>query len=120
MTRLFSSGGANYVGVRNLAASVSWYKEKLGLQEIDVEMDESEECVALGFSNDEYIVALGPTGKQTEELRPLLFTKNINKARDYVGSRGVAVGPIERDAQGTPCFEIRDIEGNVIEGCEEP
>jgi catechol 2,3-dioxygenase-like lactoylglutathione lyase family enzyme len=115
-----SSGGTNYVGVRDLPSSVSWYKEKLGLREIDVEMDESEGCVALGFSNDEYIVALGPTGKPTEELRPILFTKNINKARDYVSSRGTAVGPIERDAQGTAYFEIRDPEGNVIEVCEEP
>lgn len=120
MARPFSSAGANYVGVRDLAASVSRYREKLGLREIDVEMDDSEGCVALGFSNDEYIVALGPTGKPTEELRPILFTKNINKARDYVSSHGAAVGPIERDAQGTPYFEIRDLEGNVIEVCEEP
>ena len=120
MTRPFSSGGTNYVGVRDLAASVSWYKEKLGLGEINVEMDEAEGCVALGFSDDEYIVALGPAGKQTEELRPLLFTRNIKKARDYVSWRGAAVGPMERDAQGTPYFEIRDIEGNVIEVCEEP
>ena len=119
MARLFSSAGTNYVGVRDLAMSASWYKEKFGLREIDVEMDESEDCVALGFSNDEYIVALGPTGKPTQELRPILFTKNINKARDYVSSRGVAAGPIERDAQGTPYFEIRDLEGTVIEVCEE-
>lgn len=40
MARPFSSAGANYVGVRDLATSVSWYKEKLGLREIDVEMDD--------------------------------------------------------------------------------
>jgi catechol 2,3-dioxygenase-like lactoylglutathione lyase family enzyme len=120
MARPFSSAGTNYVGVHDLATSVSWYKEKLGLREIDVEMDKSEGCTALGFSNDEYIVALGPTGKATEELRPILFTKNINKARDYVSSRGASVGPIEQDAQGTHYFEIRDLDGNVIEVCEEP
>ena len=120
MARLFSSAGANYVGVHDLAASVSWYKDKLGLREIDVEMDDSEGCVALGFSNDEYIVALGPTGKPSEELRPILFTKNIQKARDYVTSRGATVSPNERDAQGTAYFEIRDLEGNVVEVCEEP
>lgn len=120
MPRPFSSGSTNYIGVRDLTTAVSWYKEKLGLDEIDIEMDESEGYVALGFSNDEYIVALGPIGKPTEELRPLLFTKNVKKARDYVSSRGAAAGPIERDAQGTPYFEIRDLEGNVIEVCEEP
>jgi hypothetical protein len=99
---------------------VSWYKEKLGLREIDVEMDASEGCVALGFSHDEYIVALGPTGKATEELGPILLTKNINQAPDYVSSRAASVGPMERDAQGTPYFEIRDLDGNVIEVCEPP
>ncbi|MBZ5685968.1 MAG: VOC family protein [Acidobacteriia bacterium] len=120
MARPFSSGGANYVGVRDLATSVSWYKDKLGLREIDLEMDDSEGCTALGFSDDEYIVELGPPGKPTEELRPILFTKNIQKARDYVSSRGATLGPNERDAQGTTYFEIRDLEGNVIEICEEP
>ena len=83
-------------------------------------MDVHEGCVALGFSNEEYIVALGPTGKPTDELRPILFTPNIKKARDYVTSHGAIIGEIERDAQGTSYFEIRDPEGNVIEITEEP
>jgi catechol 2,3-dioxygenase-like lactoylglutathione lyase family enzyme len=120
MSRPFSSGGANYVGVRDLASSVTWYTEKLGLRQIDVEMDDSEGCVALGFSNDEYIIALGPTGKPTDELRPLLFTPNIKKAREYLTSKGTSIGEIERDAQGTQFFEIRDPEGNVLEITEEP
>ncbi len=120
MSRPFSSAGGNYVGVRDLAASVSWYKEKLGLREIEIEMDDSEGSVALGFSNDEYIVALGPTGRPTDELRPLLFTTNIKKAREFVNSRGASVGEIEQDAQGTHYFELRDPEGNMIEVSEEP
>ena len=79
MARPFSSAGTNYVGVRDLATSVSWYKDKLGLREIDIEMDESGGCVALGFSSDEYIVALGPTGKPTEELRPIPSRRTLTK-----------------------------------------
>ncbi len=120
MSKLFLAGGANYVGVRDLASSVAWYKEKLGLREVEIEMDDSEGCVALGFSNEEYIVALGPTGKPTDELRPILFTPNIKKAREYVASHGAIIGEIERDAQGTRYFEFRDPEGNVIEITEEP
>jgi len=120
MARPFTCSGANYVGVRDLASSVAWYVEKLGLREIEVEMDESEGCVALGFSNDEYIVALGPAGKLTDELRPLLFTSNIKKAKDFLNSRGAGLGEIEQGAQGTHYFEIRDPEGNVIEVSEEP
>ena len=98
MARPFTCGGANDVDVRDLARSVAWYVEKLGLREIEVEMDESEGCVALGFSNDEYIVA----------------------AKDFLNSRGAGLGEIEQGAQGTHYFEIRDPEGNVIEVSEEP
>jgi len=120
MPRLFSAGGANYVGVRDLATSASWYKEKLGLREIEAEMDEREGCLALGFSNEEYIITLGPVGKPTDELRPILFTTNVKKAREFANSRGAGANQIERDAQGTNYFELRDPEGNVIEVCEEP
>jgi catechol 2,3-dioxygenase-like lactoylglutathione lyase family enzyme len=120
MARPFSAAGANYLGVRDLAASVIWYKQRLGLHEINVEMDDNEDCVALGFSDDEYIVALGPTGKPTDELRPLLNAPNIKKARDYLTARGVSAGEIEQDAQGTHYFEMQDLEGNVIEIFEEP
>jgi catechol 2,3-dioxygenase-like lactoylglutathione lyase family enzyme len=120
MSRPFSVASANYVGVRDLAAAVSWYKEKFGIREVEVEMDDSEGCVALGFSNDEYILALGPTGKRTEELRPLLYAANIKKARELLNSRGANASEIAQDAQGTRYFEIRDLEGNVIEICAEP
>src|ERR1700726_65982 len=71
-------------------------------------MDESEGCVALGFSNDEYIVALGPPGKLTDELRPLLFTTNIEKAKDFLNSRG-AGGP-HHDPTGRARFHATDPE----------
>jgi predicted enzyme related to lactoylglutathione lyase len=35
--------------------------------------------------------------------------------RDVLAARGVNVGTIERDRQGTRYFEIRDPEGNEIE-----
>ena len=61
-----------------------------------------------------------PAGKRTDELRPLLFTTNIKKAKDFLNSRGAGLGEIEQDAQGTHYFEIRDPEWNVIEVSEEP
>ena len=82
-------------------------------------MDESERRVALGFSIDEYVVALGPAGTLTDELRPLLFTTNIRKAKVFLNSRGVGLGEIEQGAQRTHYFEIRDPEENV-EVSEEP
>jgi catechol 2,3-dioxygenase-like lactoylglutathione lyase family enzyme len=120
MSHLIYSGGANYIGVHDLAAAASWYTQKLALREIEIEMDDGEGCVALGFSSDAYALTLGPAGKPTDELHPLLYATNVKKARDVLNSRGVSVGEIQKDGQGTHYFEMRDLEGNVIEICEEP
>ncbi len=120
MSHLLSSGGVNYIGVRDVAAAAAWYMEKLGLRKINFEMDDGEGCVALGFSKDEYAVPLGPVGKPTEELTPLLYASNLKKARELLNSRSVSSGEIQQDRQGTHYFEIRDLEGNVIEICEVP
>jgi hypothetical protein len=45
---------------------------------------------------------------------------NIRKAREVLGFRGVNVGEIQEDRQGTHHFEMRDLEGNVIDVSEEP
>jgi catechol 2,3-dioxygenase-like lactoylglutathione lyase family enzyme len=120
MSHLISSGGANYIGVRDVAAAAAWYIEKLGLRKIKVEMDEGEGCVALGFSKDEYALTLGPPGKPTDELNVLLYSSNVKKAREFLSSRGVSVSEIQQDRQRTHYFEMRDVEGNVIEICEVP
>jgi hypothetical protein len=110
-----------YIGVMDVTAATSWYVEKLGLQKILVEMDDSEGCVALGFSKkDQTCITLGPRGKPTDGTTPMLYASNVRKAREVLGSRGVNVGDIQEDRQGTHYFEMRDVEGNVIEVCEEP
>lgn len=120
MTHWISSGGANYIGIRNVAAAEAWYIEKLGLRKMNVEMDNGEGCIALGFSKDECAVTLGPPGKPTEELTPILFSPNVKKARETLSARGVNVSDILQDRQGTSYFEMRDLEGNVVEISEEP
>jgi hypothetical protein len=50
----------------------------------------------------------------------MLYASNIKKAREVLGSRRVNVGEIQQDRQGTHYFEMRDLEGNVIEVSEEP
>ena len=110
-----------YIGVLDLAAASSWYIEKLGLQKVPVEMDDSEGCVALGFSRkDETAIALGPRGRPTDGATPMLYASNIKKAREVLSSRGVNVGEVQQDGQGSHFFEMRDLEGNMIEVSEEP
>jgi hypothetical protein len=50
---------------------------------------------------------------------PVIFSGKLTKAHDYLVSRGAAPGPIQ-DGGGTEFFEIRDLEGNLIEICREP
>ena len=110
-----------YIGVLDVESATSWYIEKLGLQKVPADMDDPEGCVALGFSNEDQTCAvLGPPGKPTDGTTPILYASNILKAREVLGSRGVIVGEVQEDRQGTHYFEMRDLEGTVIEVSEEP
>jgi hypothetical protein len=110
-----------YIGVLDLTAATSWYIEKLGLQKVPVEMDDAEGFVALGFSKrDQTAICLGPRGRPTDGTSPMLYAGNVIKAREVLSSRGVKVGDVQEDRQGTQYFEMRDLEGNLIEVSEEP
>jgi hypothetical protein len=85
------------------------------------ELDDGDDCVALGFEKDDDVaVVLGPVGKPTDESGPLLHSSKLAKARDLLNSRGIATTELREDRQGTHFFEMRDLEGNVIEVCEMP
>lgn len=115
MSLLYNAGSANYIGVVDIAAATAWYIEKLGLRKIEVEQNDCEDCVSLGFSKDEYAVCLGPIGHSSGKLTPMFNSSNLKKAREFLISRGVTVTEIQQDRQGTRYFEMRDLEGNVVE-----
>jgi len=109
-----------YIGVHDLAAATTWYTEKLGLQKVPLKMDDEEGCIVLGFSkNDQTRITLGPR-IPTGGMTPMLYASKADKARDALSSRGVIVGEIKEDRQGTHFFEMRDLEDNGIEVSEEP
>lgn len=110
-----------YVGVRDIANATSWYIEKLGVKKTAVELDEPDGCVGLIFPKEApAVIVLGPSGAPTERTTRMLYTGAIKKAREWLSSRSVTVGAIERDRQGTQYFEMQDLEGNIIEVAEEP
>jgi hypothetical protein len=45
---------------------------------------------------------------------PLLYASNLKKAREFLISRGVDMGEIQQDRQGTHYFEMRDLEGTNL------
>jgi hypothetical protein len=110
-----------YIGVHDIAAASSWYIEKLGLKETTIDLDEGDGCTALVFPKEPPTpIVLGPSGAATDGSTPMLYASNVNKAREWLASRGVNVGALQEDRQGTHYFEMRDLEGNVIEVSEEP
>ena len=110
-----------YVGVRDIAAATSWYIEKLGLERTEVELDDGEGCVALIFPKEiSAPIVLGPLVTSSDGTTRMLYTGAIKKAREWLSSRGVNVGALEEDRQGTHYFEMRDMEGNAIEVTEAP
>ena len=105
------------VAVRNLDAAAAWYKQKLDLPE-SREVEEDSGGVELTTRNQEIKIILLTEGEYPD--RPILDTRNAAKAREWLLARGVEVGPVKTDIQGTHFIEMRDLEGNMIELCEEP
>src|ERR1700683_1679373 len=86
------------VGVRDSGAATSWYMEKLGLKKTTVELDEGEGCVGLIFPKElPAPIVLGPSLARSEGTTRMLYTGAIKKAREWLISRGVPVGAIEKD-----------------------
>ena len=111
------------VAVRNLDVAAAWYKQKFDLPESrKIEDDEpgsdNSDSVELSTHNLEIKVLLLAATDYPD--RPILDTRNAAKAREWLLARGVEVGPVQTDRQGTHYVEMRDLEGNTIEICEEP
>ena len=111
------------VGVRDLQRAVNWYQEKLSLRLSSLKV---QDCDALlSFDRDDSIgVALmvirpGQAEAYVSE-HPILFTKKIKEAHQELTSRGVSVGPIQKDSGGNSFFQFQDLDGNPIEICLEP
>jgi|SRR5882672_275909 len=119
MSLLYSGGSANYIGVADIAAATAWYIDKLGLRKVEAEPDDGKDCIALGFAHDDRAIYLGPLAHSSEEFTHMLNSSNLKKTREFLISRGVNVTEIQQDRQRTHYFEMRDLEGNVIEICEE-
>jgi hypothetical protein len=49
----------------------------------------------------------------------VIFCDKLQKGHEYLSSRGISPGPIT-DGGDMQFFEVRDIEGNLIEVCKEP
>jgi hypothetical protein len=114
------------VNIRDLQASRTWYKEKVGFHDgpADIGDDSGKPHVVLQLDKDQY-VSLVQAGPQTSAKQtygngaPIFFARNLVKAQDWLKSRGVSVEPIEQDSGGNELFHFLDLEGNRVEVCKE-
>jgi len=112
------------IEVRNLGAARDWYKKTFGLREASGEREEDSgrPFVDLRVSNDDTaltLVELEATSSAQSE-HAIFFTRNLEKAREWLIERGVTIEALASDSGGNRFFRFQDLEGNAIEVCVEP
>jgi hypothetical protein len=130
MFDLFRAAGGIVLRCRNIDATKRWLVEAFDCRQVPVPKDWEDtepSDVALKLPGDqEPSVLLYCRGDSQEaEMKsptttvPIIFCRNLKKAQEVLIHRGITAGPIQ-DGGDTQFFEIRDLEGNVIEICTEP
>ena len=109
--------GSIYIGVRNLNAAIAWYIDKFELTKSKKPIDEEIGDVALVSNDGKIFIAMGAPNPANVETR-IFNVRKIEKAREWIESRGISMGPLLTDGQNQ-YFEIRDLENNMIEICQE-
>lgn len=115
----------NYaIDVCNLAAAITWYREKLGLNESREKRDDDSgrPFADLQVSSGEPILSLVELvpGASASPGHTIFYARKLEKTREWLAGRGVAVEPITSDSGGNPLFRFHDLDGNSIEVCVEP
>lgn len=109
--------GSIYIGVRNLEAATAWYIEKFELTKLKKPADEEDADVGLMSPDGKVFVFLSVPNNGDVDT-PILFVKKIEKALEWLQAHSVNAGPVLTDGQ-SQYFEIRDLENNMIEICED-
>ena len=110
-----------YVIVDDVKAAAEWYTRIFGCRAESMNDPETGPMLVLKFDDeDPGIALLGPPKPDGSEPPPIVNATKIGKAYELLRNRGASVGPLQKDAQGTQYFELRDCCGNVLEVAEEP
>jgi catechol-2,3-dioxygenase len=111
------------ITVNDLSTATNWYQEKLALQlaKTKREDDSGLPFVDLHYGQADTFITLvkDPSRKSAADSRPILFTKNLKKAHEWLVDRGVGVEPIASDSGGNQLFYFHDLDGNRMEVCLE-
>jgi catechol 2,3-dioxygenase-like lactoylglutathione lyase family enzyme len=111
--------------VRDLKASRTWYKEKLGFRDgpKDVGDDSGNPYTVLQLRDGEILILVeaeqGSAMRSYGDVAPIFFAGNLGKAHAWLEERGVSVESFERDSGGNELFHFVDLDGNRLEVCRE-
>ena len=111
------------VGVRDVSKAIAWYQEKLRLRLSPLKCEEYDALLVFSKDDQTGLALVAILVGQTEanvEGHPILFSKKLEACREQFASRGIQVGPVQRDSGGNSFFQFHDLDGNVIEVCVEP
>lgn len=109
-----------HIFVRDIDSVAPWYVHKLGLRKEIETSSQGSDGATYKFKEDGKSITLTSRTNYGTDKTLILFTKRIGRMKGVLSARGIVVGPIEQDRQGTHYFEIHDPEGNAIEVVEEP
>ena len=107
------------VHVRDISSVSAWYLDKLGLQKAAENPWVEADAAIYRFKEGGRSITLTTKSTFTAARPLILFTKRIEKMNGVLRSRGIEVGAIKQDRQGTRYFEMNDPEGNTAEIIEE-
>jgi len=114
----------------NIEAAKQWWIDAFDCKVVSVPADWDNPLpsdVALKFPGDSeptiLLSARAEVGRagfdRPSPVASVIFCDKLKKAYEQLSSRGILVGPIQ-DGGDMQFFEIRDIEGHLIEICKEP
>lgn len=109
------------VRVGKLAEAQAWYEQKLGFRPSYIGEQERLVVFNVGGETPLTIYELKP-GEMTEPQStassyPIFYADDIQAAHELLSARGVEVGPIEGEPDGTQWFAFKDCDGNQLEVC---
>lgn len=118
--------------VSDAKAAAEWYSDKFGLRVSELkdfsqgDWDDVALTMVCKFVDDEeypgiYLMQLIP-GKddgQRLEGNDLLYCTNLKDAAELLSSRGISLGAVQEDGDGSRYFFIQDPDGNKLQILEE-
>ena len=99
-----------YEGVLNLNCTVGWDMAPTGMYSPTDAANPEPQIVFVSVD-----APLAPTLTK----HPIIFARNIEEAHRWMTNQTATTGPLQTDSGGNRFFDFRDLDGNVIEVCQD-